>query len=409
MKLQQSLKLCASILVNEYGYQKVEVSHLKDEIWLSHQNQKNYNLIRLYLGEKPVLNPSHTNQILDAIKSVFHQKLSFLELEFNDNASGVIESDFGLVIQLSHLNLPETFTSQFPKCTQIFKDMDDKTYAKATDVLERRKSNVAPKNVFEFIKSLPKGTLYTSLILVLMTLIINGVSILFSYDLFATAIFFGAYYKIFITSHFEIFRFLTYGLIHTDLIHLLMNVYALINLGNFMERIYGTQKFLLTLVTGVIMGSLFVFIAQGNVFLVGISAGLYALLGVLGVYLYETGLIKQPQIQAQLWRMVFINIMINFIPQVSFVGHMGGLVAGVFLGFAYSKSAKIAHLKQHSMIALALLFVALIVLSFEYNESKPIYGTTDQYVIEIASDFNMDWYAKDLSQSLLKYYVEVSS
>ncbi len=408
MNLVKSLRLCASILINDYGYQRVEVSHLQDEVWLSHQNQKDYNLIRLYLGDKPRLKAEHTNQILDAIKSVFHQKLNFLELEFTEDASGVIESDYGLVIQVSALNLPEAFTKQFPKCAYIFKDMDDKSYDKATSILNRRQNAQTPQNFFGFVKNLPKGTLYTSIALIIISLAINAVALIFDYDIYAAAIFFGAYYKIFISAHFEIFRFLTYGFIHTDIFHLLMNVYALINLGNFMERIYGVKKFLITLIAGIIMGSLFVFISQGNVLLVGISAGLYAILGVLGVYLYETGLIKQAQIQAQLWRMVMINIFINFIPQVSVIGHVGGLIAGLFLGFAFSKSAKISHLKLHSMIALALLYISCAVLSFQYNDAKEIYAKTDTFVLEIANDFNLSWYAEDLSDSLLKYYLEVS-
>ena len=409
MNLQKALKLCASILISDYGYQRVEVSHLRDEIWLSHQSQKDYNLIRLYLGDNPRLKTEHTHQILDAIKSVFHQKLSFLELEFTENAFGVIESDHGLVIQVSAINLPEAFTKVFPKCAQIFRDMEGKDYEKATSILERRQNKQAPQNFLDYIKLLPKGTFYTSIVLIVISLGINAVVLLNNYDLYSTAIFFGAYYKIFISAHFEIFRFLTYGFIHTDIFHLLMNVYALINLGNFMERIYGYQKFLITLFTGIIMGSLFVFIAEGNTLLVGISAGLYAILGVLGVYLYETGLIKQPQIQAQLWRMVMINVLINFIPQVSVLGHIGGLVAGLFLGFGFSKSAKINHLKQHSLIALALMFIALGVLSFQYNDATPIYGKTDGYVLDIANDFNLSWYAEDLSESLIKYYLEVSN
>ncbi len=408
MKLNQSLRLCASILMNEYGYQRVDVQHLKNEIWLSHQNLKNYNLVRLYLADSPKLSTDHTNQILDAIKSVFHQKLSFLQVEFTLDASGFIEEETGSMMQVSAFKIPDEFIQAFPKCSQIFQEMDDKSYDKATAVLERRKQTQKPQNILEFFKALPKGTFYTSIVLVMISLLINGYSLLFETDIFSTAIFFGAYYKIFISAHFEIFRFLTYGLIHTDIFHLLMNVYALINLGNFMERIYGYQKFLITLATGIVMGALFVYVAQGNILLVGISAGLYAILGVLFVYLYETGLIKQPQIQAQIWRMVMINIFINFVPQVSVIGHLGGLVAGLLLGLGFSKSSKLAHLKQHSLIALALAFVALGVLSFQNTDATPIYGKNDAEVVEIARDINLSWYANDLEKSLMSYYVEVS-
>lgn len=404
---EQAQLYLAALLMKEYGYQKVEVQHLKDEIWLSHNGKKEYNLIRLYLAGQSKLSQAHTSQILEAIKSVFHQKLSFLEIELSDEKQEIKESTLSTLIQVSPLNIPESLLTVFPKCAQMFEPIDEKELEKLKGQINKKVTVNQPKNFLEFIRNLPKGTLILSIVLIILTLVVNGFALL-GYDLFVSSIFFGAYYKTLINAHFEIYRFLSYGFIHTDFFHLAMNVFALVNLGNFMERIYGAQKFVLTIILGIIMGGLFVYIANGNELVVGISAGLYAILGVLFVYLYETGLIRQPLIQAQVWRMVMINVLINFLPQVSMVGHVGGLIAGLFLGFIFSKTAKLEHLRKHSMIALAILFVSLSALCFRSTNNNPLYVKTDLWLVQMADDLGLSWYAEDLSVSLYNYYAEVS-
>lgn len=406
MSYKNALIQCAAILINDYGFQRVDVQNIKDEIWLSHATRKEFNLVRIYLSDKSFLNDKHTKQILGAIKSVFHQDSSFLELSIDDSESSLTQKEDRLIAKLSATQIPERILEAFPHLSLMFEEMDEAKLKQLEASIQKKDRVSNPKSFLAFLKVLPRGTLILSIALILISMIINGVSLL-GYDIFATTIFFGAYYKTLINAHLELYRFLTYGFIHTDPFHLAMNVFALINLGNFMERIYGTAKFLMTVFVGIIVGSLFVYVAQGNVLLVGISAGLYAVLGVLGVYLVETGLIKQPQIRSQLWRMVMINIFINFIPSISVVGHMGGLLAGVFMGFGFSKSSHLAFLKRHAWIALGLLVVMVSSLGFRDQNATPLYPQTDQWIIELARDARLSWYADDLEASLNRYYVKV--
>jgi hypothetical protein len=156
------------------------------------------------------------------------------------------------------------------------------------------------------------------------------------------------------------------------------------------------------------MGALFVFVGQGNVLLVGISAGLYAILGLMVMYLFESGLISQPAIQSQLWRTLLINILINFVPNVSILGHVGGFVAGLLLGLVFSKTQKFESLKIHGLASLLLLSVSLLVLGNLEPKQNPLYPDTDVWVIEMAEDFKLEFYAQARYDDLNRYYQEVN-
>ena len=408
MSLEELLVKIAYILMHEYGFVRVEVRNLKSEIWLSHLERTEANLIRLHIdsGFKFDRVEARTAQITKAIQAVFKQDLSFVELMLDENEVGHLKTDRGLSFHVSLERMPEPLLELFPKLNQTYQE-SSVTLSEMQKYIEPKKASTKPLTLMDRIKLLPKTTTLIIALLSLITLIINGTSLL-GYDLYATSIFFGAYYKTFILASHEYWRLLTYGLIHIDFFHLMMNSLALSNLGQFVERLYGPKKLIMTLLAGILMGALFVFVAQGNVLLVGISAGLYAILGLMVMYLFESGLIAQPAIQGQLWRTLMINILINFVPNVSVLGHVGGFVAGVLLGLVFSKTDRFKSLKIHGLASLILLSVALIAVGLVDPKQTPLYPDTDLWVIEMAEDFNLKDYAKARYDDLYRYYQEVN-
>ncbi|HET6786240.1 MAG TPA: rhomboid family intramembrane serine protease, partial [Erysipelotrichaceae bacterium] len=139
-----------------------------------------------------------------------------------------------------------------------------------------------------------------------------------------------------------------------------------------------------------------------------LSGGLYALLGVMLVYLYETGLIRQPMIQTQVLRMVFMNVLINFLPNISVLGHLGGLISGIMIGIICAKKPSWAGLRKHGMIALTLMSLFLIYFGVSYPKTEPYYVLTDEEVIKIADEVGLGFYADQLTTSLNEYYSEVA-
>ena len=148
-------------------------------------------------------------------------------------------------------------------------------------------------------------------------------------------------------------RFVTPMFVHIDILHLLMNMFSLLILGPFVEKLYGSAKFVVFwVVTGIagtvgsyltirpslahgIFGS---FIFHGtDVPAAGASGALFGLVGVLFVFgikfrrelpegfkrVFGTGLLP----------IIFINLFIGFIGR-SFIGnsaHLAGLFSGAAL------------------------------------------------------------------------------
>ena len=148
-------------------------------------------------------------------------------------------------------------------------------------------------------------------------------------------------------------RFVTPMFVHVDILHLLMNMFSLLILGPFVEKLYGSAKFLVFWVVTGIAGTVvsyltvrpnrargplgsFIFIAS-DAPAAGASGALFGLVGVLFVFgikyrrelpegfkrVFGTGMLP----------IILINLFIGFIGR-AFIGnsaHLGGLIAGAAL------------------------------------------------------------------------------
>jgi rhomboid protease GluP len=148
-------------------------------------------------------------------------------------------------------------------------------------------------------------------------------------------------------------RLITPMFVHINLLHLVMNMFSLLILGPFVEKLYGSAKFLVFWVVTGFAGSLATYLtlrpslAQGvfGSFIfraedgpaAGASGALFGLIGVLFVFgikyrrelpegfkrVFGTGMLP----------IIFINLAIGFLGR-SFIGnsaHLGGLFAGAIL------------------------------------------------------------------------------
>lgn len=198
------------------------------------------------------------------------------------------------------------------------------------------------------------------------------------------AVMLGAYYKPFMVEAFEYWRLLTSGFIHIDFLHLLMNLIALRNLGQIMERVMGSKNYLKTLLFGIIFGSMFVFVRNEASIALGLSGGLFALLGAMFVYFYETGAFKNPALLGQVFSIIIMNVLISLLPGVSAAAHLGGFQAGVLFGFAYSKRPDWESIRKYSKVLIFVVTIVLIVLM-----SQNLYY--EQFVI-LDTEIINSWY-----------------
>ncbi len=177
----------------------------------------------------------------------------------------------------------------------------------------------------------------------------------------------GAYNKEFMVLTKQYYRFITPMFLHASVLHLLMNSLSMRNLGVLLEKEMGSWRYLLTIVLGTLYGTAFLFVRSEVGMVVGISAGIYALLGVLVVYLFEKDLLKNRMIRMNIISTFLLNLYISLMPNVSMTGHLGGLFIGVILGFLFSKREDWKGIRKFSLAMLLASMTYLVFLIIQTN------------------------------------------
>lgn len=152
-------------------------------------------------------------------------------------------------------------------------------------------------------------------------------------------------------------RVVTSAFTHASLVHLALNMLALLLFGSELERMMGKARYLTVYLVAALGGAaaLQLFGAYlGGV--VGASGAIYGLLGAFGVVL-----VRQKQDLRGLLTLLAINLVISFLPGVSLLGHLGGLVTGA------ATAAILLWARRRTALAVggtALLVAVLLVLVF---------------------------------------------
>ncbi|TFG82942.1 MAG: rhomboid family intramembrane serine protease [Erysipelotrichales bacterium] len=398
----------AKILIERYAYDIIDVRTEAREIWLGNPNRQDYPLLRL-TGEnffrKPI-DSQRVQRIRDAIETFFKRKMDLTEIEFSTDGEGTLEDN---IIRVS----PDRCTDPkiietFPEIKEVvlFAEDPQSEYKKLAESIRAVRDKQVKETRRKFERGIPWASFIIIGICIIMTVVVNLMAT--QNDIFASAILLGAYYKTFVLAGNEYWRLFTGGFIHIDIFHLMVNMMALINIGIMLERLYGKKRYLIILFSGIVIGNAFVFIGQGNVLTVGISGGLYALLGSLAIYAYDNGWLKQPQFRNQLLFIFSINLLINFMPNISVLGHMGGLLAGLLLGIIFSETPHLKALRTNAKFAAIAMLIAMVPLSQMNVRHDPIYGITDGYVLDIATKYGLGDYAKSMGNNLSVYYESLS-
>jgi membrane associated rhomboid family serine protease len=199
----------------------------------------------------------------------------------------------------------------------------------------------------------------------------------------------------------EWWRFVTPIFLHGGVAHLLMNMYGLFILGPYVEKLYGSARFVVFWVvagvagvvasylsvqpemTGTLLGR-FLF-KSGDGISVGASGALFGLIGVLFVFgikfrhelpdgfkrAFGTGMLPT----------ILLNIFIGFaVPVIDNAAHLGGLVAGaalaLFVGYKRPHQAPRVAVAWHALqiAALALVVVSFSMIALRFNTDSPNVG-----------------------------------
>jgi membrane associated rhomboid family serine protease len=146
---------------------------------------------------------------------------------------------------------------------------------------------------------------------------------------------FGALIPALVVLNDEYWRLFTSMFLHAGIFHLLFNMWALYIAGGYLERVIGSVRFVLLYFISGLAGSVLVLAASSpNTVTVGASGAIFGLFGALFTYAYmnrSRDLMAQ-QLVRSLGFIIVLNLVITFtIPNISWQGHVGGLVGGAAL------------------------------------------------------------------------------
>ncbi|UOY00544.1 rhomboid family intramembrane serine protease [Blastococcus sp. PRF04-17] len=151
----------------------------------------------------------------------------------------------------------------------------------------------------------------------------------------------------------EWWRVFTAAFLHIGPVHLLMNMLGLLIFGSELERQLGRLRFLALYLLSALGGAAAIqLFGVPNQTVAGASTAIYGLLGGLAVLL----LFHRQDLRGLLTLLV-LNVAISFLPGVSLLGHLGGLVAGVLVAAVLLLTRRRSALQLVAMAALAVLLL----------------------------------------------------
>ena len=137
-------------------------------------------------------------------------------------------------------------------------------------------------------------------------------------------------------AHGEWWRLITGAFLHLGILHIGFNMYALWLFGPIIEQMYGHVEYAVIYLLCALGGSVLTILAAPNVPALGASGAIFGLFGLAFIVSRRRHLLLGPQARAmvsQVGTLLVLNLIITFtIPQISWTGHVGGLVVGGLIG-----------------------------------------------------------------------------
>ncbi len=153
-------------------------------------------------------------------------------------------------------------------------------------------------------------------------------------------------------------QLLTSQFTHVQLWHIAGNMLALYFLGPQLEAVLGRARFLALYLLSGLAGSVTVLWLSAEMGLtIGASGAIYGLFGALGVVAYKVGSDLRG-----LAGLLVVNLFITFvIPNISWQGHLGGLVVGALVAalLVYAPRARRSTIQWTGLAALGLVLLML--------------------------------------------------
>ncbi len=128
-------------------------------------------------------------------------------------------------------------------------------------------------------------------------------------------------------------RFITAGFLHGGILHILMNMWVLFDLGAQTEEAYGTSRFLAIYLISTVTGYIASFYGSAALS-IGASAGIFGLIGAMIAFGIREGSAYGAAMKSFYVRWAVYGLIMGFLlPFVDNYAHLGGLAGGFILGY----------------------------------------------------------------------------
>lgn len=132
--------------------------------------------------------------------------------------------------------------------------------------------------------------------------------------------------------------------VHVTLVHLLGNMFFLLIFGLRAEEMFAIHEYLLIYFLGGFVGNLLTLLFGPDMLSAGASGAIFGMFGAVTIYVRRS--VEQSIIGALMYS--FFLLMINVGPGVNNLAHLGGLLAGLLIGYVLATRRKVRTMYKHN-------------------------------------------------------------
>ena len=379
------------------------------DIWLANPNAT-FSIIHITRNAQS-FNNARIEQIRTQANSLFNvlrRSGQVLDISLDIDGEYIDNGEITSIVIYPGCKLPDKVLSSFPDLNLVVFDVDDpeteagKLQTQVNDYAMKN-NNVRQRQRREIIQSFSKTFIIAGAISIIVAIANMIITHVCGVSSVSASIFLGAYYKAFVVIFHDFWRLLTAGFGHGGFFHIWCNLIALYNVSKIVEDRMGFAKTMCIFLASVVFGNVCVLAGDGNIVASGLSGGIYGLFASVMILFWQAGYFKIPALRRNILSTVYINILINFLPNVSLLAHLGGFVTGLLLTFIFSEDSEKA-LKINSAISGVLIIVALIYFCYKNFYLDTIYLGTDYEVANIFSKIGLESMSKNIINMVTAYY-----
>lgn len=150
----------------------------------------------------------------------------------------------------------------------------------------------------------------------------------------------GAIFPPFVRDNGELYRLIAAMFLHGSITHFLFNSFALYYLGGHMERLIGPKWYAILYMGSGLLSSTFVaYLGDVNDVTIGASGAIFGIMGGLFMLTIKQKSWFYPRTIKSIQQLMIINLAITFlVPNISILGHLGGLIMGMALLYLFTPS-----------------------------------------------------------------------